>query len=64
MSDLPKHLLRLEDALFDLPDATQAMSLAEVDGFIAGISLLPSPPETAAWVPSIWRPNRRRPDYL
>lgn len=64
MSDLPKHLLRLEDALFDLPDATQAMSLAEVDGFVAGLCLLPDPPETKDWLPLVWRPEPETPDYL
>jgi uncharacterized protein len=64
MSDLPRYLNELDEALFDLPDGADAMLLSEVDGYIAGLALLPMQLPPDQWLPAIWRPTGETPDYL
>ena len=63
MTTLPPYLRELEEALLDLPDATDGMLLSEVDGYVCGLALLPEIP-AEEWLPAIWRPDPETPDYL
>lgn len=64
MSDLPRYLRELDEALLDLPDAAEAMLLSEVDGYACGLALLPDDIPESEWLPAIWRPDPATPDYL
>lgn len=64
MSDIPLYFERLDDALLDLPEDTDAMTASEVDGFVAGLALMPVPVPEDEWLPLIWRPFPETPDYL
>lgn len=64
MSDLPRYLQDLDEALADLPDDADAMLLSEIDGYVAGLALLPAAVPDEEWLPAVWRPNAATPDYL
>lgn len=55
MDSLPKRLEQLEDALAALPPDRDAMTLGELDGFIAGILICPAPIAPEEWLPLLWR---------
>lgn len=55
METLPRRLEALEDALKALPEESDAMTLGEIDGFIAGILVCPVEIPAEEWLGLLWR---------
>ncbi|BDA86227.1 hypothetical protein Sa4125_37690 [Aureimonas sp. SA4125] len=55
MESLPRRLERLEDGLAALPRDYDAMTLGEIDGFIAAIILCPVAIDPEEWLGHLWR---------
>ena len=55
METLPRRLEMLEQALAALPEASDAMTLGELDGFIAGILVCPVEIPMEEWTSLLWR---------
>ena len=54
MTDLSANLDQLDKLLSALPLDAEAMLLSELDGFLAGLLILPEPLDEAEWLPHIW----------
>lgn len=55
MASLPRRLDKLENDLANLPPEYDAMSLGELDGFIAGVLACPVEIEPEEWLAHVWR---------
>ena len=55
MTDLSANLDQLDKLLSALPYDAEAMLLSELDGFLAGLLILPEPVAEADWLPHIWK---------
>ncbi|MBC8129100.1 MAG: UPF0149 family protein [Rhizobiaceae bacterium] len=55
MSSLPRRLTKLEDDLAALPPEYDAMTLGELDGFIAGVIICPEEIPAEEWLGALWR---------
>lgn len=55
MPSLPRRLAQLEDALYALPPEYDAMTLGELDGFIAGLLVCPEEIAEKEWLDVLWR---------
>jgi uncharacterized protein len=54
MSEFAADLDRLEELLWALPEEAEAMLISQLDGFLAGLLILPEPVSDLEWLPHIW----------
>ena len=55
MESLPRRLEKLEEALAALPEECDAMTLGEIDGFVAGLLVCPVEIPAEEWLGLMWR---------
>lgn len=55
MESLPRRLERLEDGLAALPRDYDAMTLGEIDGFVAAVIVCPVAIDPEEWLAHLWR---------
>jgi len=57
--DLSGKLLELDDFLLSEAAGEDAMLLAELDGFLAGVIVCPDMIMPSEWLPAVWGKRRR-----
>ena len=54
MSEVPQDLNRLNELLGAIPLECGAMTIGELDGYVAGLIVSPEPVPPAEWLPTVW----------
>lgn len=54
MADIDEELDRLNDLLNGIPVGGDAMSLSQLDGYVAALVLCPEPVPASEWLPHVW----------
>ena len=54
MTDIEEELDRLDDLLNGIPVERDALSLSQLDGFVAALIVCPEPVPPTEWLPGVW----------